>query len=136
MLASQREKYRFKPRLPMLSDVDSGLRIIVNYDDTLRMSLSRGPCFLLLDFGRRARARARARPPGYFNIDRKYDSNSVRVTYIRYEINYALQLVRRGTTATRLSVSRGYQVRLNSITLRCARTTCNLRLFYNKRLSL
>lgn len=87
----------------MLSDVDSGLRVIVNYDDALRTSLSGGPCFLLLGL---ADVRARA-STGYFNIDRKYDSNSVRVTYIRYEINYALQLVRRGTTATRLSVSRG-----------------------------
>lgn len=65
-------------------------------------------------FGRRVRAR----PRGYFNIDRKYDSNSVRVTYIRYEINYALQLVRRGTTATRLSVSRGY-IEWDSAQSRC-----------------
>jgi len=58
-----------------------------------------------------------ARCLGYFNIDRKYDSNFVRVTYTRYEINYALQLVRRGTTATR--VSRDYRAGFNSILLRC-----------------
>lgn len=54
-LVSDREKYR----LPMLSDVDSGLRVIVNYDDALRTSLSGGPCFLLLGWPTCARARPR-----------------------------------------------------------------------------
>lgn len=42
------------------------------------------------------------------------------MTYIRYEITlYVLQLVRRGTTATRLSVSRWYRVgQLNRVATR------------------
>lgn len=85
--------------------------IIVNYDDTSGargwVEDRRSPPLVSLD----------VRCWGYFNIDRKYDSNFVRVTYIRYEINYALQLVRRGTTATRLSVSRGYRAGFNSIAM-------------------
>lgn len=105
-----REKYRFKRRL-LMSFVQCRLGITG---------------LLLITTTRRGRGWVEARRSsplgsvgarcwGYFNIDRKYDSNFVRVTYTRYEINYALQLVRRGTTATRLSVSRDYRVGFNSL---------------------